>query len=177
MCGGILFPHGEQTQERQPGWASHALQLTRAAAQYPASAPASAALPWVVRPPHWDRLCSLGCRSSKNAICSRCFPKWERRPESTFQCLGLWPMPPIPLCELRALGPGKGAPTEAFLSLTSENLGNLRISLLDAKASEEARHDQLIGIIPKLTVLCKPRQGVARQYHWSLRLETWLGSC
>lgn len=83
------------------------------------------------------------------------------------------------MCQLRALGLGREATTEAFLGLTSENLGSLRTSLLDAMAPKEARHDQLIGVISKLIVLsweiqpgfASPDEGWPR-YHWSLRLET-----
>lgn len=47
-------------------------------------------------------------------------------------------------------------------------------------APKEARHDQLIGVIPKLIVLCwevqpgsaNPDEVGLRQHHWSLRLET-----
>lgn len=61
--------------------------------------------------------CSL--KISKNAVCSRCFPMWERSPESTFQCTcdpchqHRWRL--IPLCELRALGLGKEAPLKHSL--------------------------------------------------------------
>lgn len=123
---GILSPHGEQTQERQPGWASHSPQLTRAAAQYPASAPVLV-LPWVVRPPHWDRLCPQVGEAPKMQCVPHAFQSGreaQRAPFSAWACDPChqhgWKF--ISLCELRALGLGKGATTEAFLGLIGENL-------------------------------------------------------
>lgn len=159
VLGGVLCPHGEQPQERQPGCASHTLQLTRAAAQYPASALTPVALPGVVRPPHWNRLCPQVVEAPKMQFAPDAFQRGreaQRAPFSAWACdpchQHRWRL--IPLGELRALGLGKEATTEAFLGLTSESLEHLRTSLLDAMTPKEERHDQLIGVIPKLIALC-----------------------
>lgn len=142
--GGVLCPHGEQTQERQPGWASHTLQLTRADAQYPTSALVPVALPWVVRPPHWDRLCPQVVEAPKMQFVPDAFQSEREAQRALFSGWACdschqhrWRL--IPLCEPRALGLGRGTTIETFLGLTSENLGNLGTSLLHAKRQDMTR--------------------------------------
>lgn len=99
-----------------------------------------------MRLPHWDRLCPQVVEAPKMQFVPDAFQserEAQRAPFSGWICdpchQHRWRF--IPLCELRALGLGRGATTEAFLGLTSENLGNLRTSLLDGMASKEARRD------------------------------------
>lgn len=162
------------------GWASHTLQLSRAAAQYLTSA-----LPWVVRSPHWDRLCPQVVEAPKMQFVPDAFQSGREAQRAFSSACACDPCHQhrwrfILLYELRALGLGKGATTEAFLGLTSENLGNLRTSLVHAMAPKEARCDQLMEVIPKLIVLCWEVQALQTQTRgdwgsttglWDLRLD------
>lgn len=101
--GGVLCPHGEQIEERQSVWASHTLQLSRAAAQYLTSA-----LPWVMIPPHWDRLCPQVVEAPKMQFVPDAFQSGREAQRAPFSACACDPCHQhrwrfIPLYELRAL--------------------------------------------------------------------------
>lgn len=112
-------------------------------------------------------------RNSKHTVCPRCFPKWERSPESTFRCLGFWSVPsctggnPSRCVGWEAEGPWSRQRGHHWSVASSHWWNQLSYhsyhsyhtlvvsphALLGAMAPKEAGCDQLIGVVPKSTFL------------------------